>query len=129
MVGTCNGLVCLHFWQGDVVVVNPVTGEKLAVPPPSMSAGVSMEAAEAYSFAYHTATGLCKIVHVPCRVDDGGWMFDEVTARSSCLLSFGLVSANGVMYWVSKDTCSVMSFDLKDERVAFVTTLPVRVQP
>ncbi|KAF8646710.1 hypothetical protein HU200_065712 [Digitaria exilis] len=133
MVGTCNGLVCLHFWQGDVVVVNPVTGEKLAVPPPSMSAGVSMEAAEAYSFAYHTATGLCKIVHVPCRVDDGGWMFDEVnvftlghtswrrvqvTARSSCLLSFGLVSANGVMYWVSKDTCSVMSFDLKDERVA-----------
>nr|CAB3483348.1 unnamed protein product [Digitaria exilis] len=32
------------------------------------------------------------------------------------------------MYWVSKDTRSVMSFDHKDERVAFVTTLPVRVQ-
>ncbi|KAF8751002.1 hypothetical protein HU200_012299 [Digitaria exilis] len=55
-------------------------------------------------------------------------MFDEVNVftlgDTSCLLSFGLVSANGVMYWVSKDTRSVMSFDHKDERVAFVTTLP-----
>ncbi|CAO2207120.1 unnamed protein product [Urochloa humidicola] len=34
MVGTCNGLLCLRREQGDFVVVNPATGEKLAVPPP-----------------------------------------------------------------------------------------------
>ncbi|KAF8646715.1 hypothetical protein HU200_065717 [Digitaria exilis] len=66
MVSTCNGLLCLRrCWDGDFLVVNPVTGETLAVPPPSESSpGASMELA-LDSFAYHPETGQYKIVRVP----------------------------------------------------------------
>ncbi|CAO2202333.1 unnamed protein product [Urochloa humidicola] len=143
LAGTCNGLLCLRREYGDVVVINPVTGEKLAIPPPpSKTSPKCLTQAASYSFGYHPATGLYKVVQVPCDCFDG-WAFDAVgvftlgdtswrevpiAAGSSCLLSFGLVSVDGVLYWVSKDACSVMSFDLSEERVAFVTTLPVRVR-
>ncbi|OEL18729.1 hypothetical protein BAE44_0020252 [Dichanthelium oligosanthes] len=125
---------------GDVVVVNPATGETLAVPPPSKTYQEFNDAA-AYSFAYHPATGLYKIVHVPCRSGDGtldvvrvftlgdrSWREVPVPRGSSCLLSFGIISIDGATYRVARDAHSVMSFDLKDERVVFVKTLPVRVQ-
>ncbi|CAL4999500.1 unnamed protein product [Urochloa decumbens] len=140
MVGSCNGLICLHRYQGDAVVVNPATGEKLAVPPPSKAPGQSTDAAS-YSFAYHPATGLYKIVHVPCRGGAGAafdavsvftlggtsWREVPVPAGTSCHLKFGIVSVGGATYWVAADAHSLMSFDVKDERVAFVTKLPVRV--
>ncbi|CAO2211341.1 unnamed protein product [Urochloa humidicola] len=145
MVGSCNGLLCLHRYSGDAVVVNPATGEKLAVPPPppSKAPGDTTDAAS-YSFAYHPETGLYKIVHVPCRGGGGGgaafdavsvftlgdassWREVPVPAGTSCHLSFGLVSVGGATYWVAADAHSLVSFDLKDERVAFVTKLPVRV--
>ncbi|CAO2207119.1 unnamed protein product [Urochloa humidicola] len=139
MVGTCNGLLCLRRRHGDVVVANPATGEKVAVPPPP-STDDSYTSAASYSFVYHPATGLYKVVQVPCA--DGGafyavnvftlgdvsWREVPVPCGSSWLLSFGLVSIHGAVYWVSKDGCSVMSFDLGDERLAFVATLPVRVR-
>ncbi|CAL5005570.1 unnamed protein product [Urochloa decumbens] len=140
MVGSCNGLICLHRYRGDAVVVNPATGEKLAVPPPSEAPGQSTDAAS-YSFAYHPATGLYKIVHVPCRggggaafdavsvftLGDTSWREVPVPAGTSCHLKFGIVSVGGATYWVAADAHSLMSLDLKDERVAFVTKLPVRV--
>ncbi|CAO2169503.1 unnamed protein product [Urochloa humidicola] len=139
MIGSCNGLICLHRYRGDAVVVNPATGEKLAVPPPSKAHGQTTEAAS-YSFTYHPATGLYKIVHVPCRgggaafdavnvftLGDTSWREVPVPAGTSCHLSFGLVSAGGATYWVAADAHSLMSFDLKDERVAFVMNLPVLV--
>ncbi|CAO2191894.1 unnamed protein product [Urochloa humidicola] len=142
-IGTCNGLLCLRRYSADVVVVNPVTGEKLAIPPPpSRKPNRAHTPAVSYSFAYHPATGLYKVVRVP-REDLSGGAFDAVgvftlgdtswrevpvAGGSSWLLSFGLVSVDGAVHWVSKDACSVMSFDLSDERLAFVTTLPVRVQ-
>ncbi|CAL5013191.1 unnamed protein product [Urochloa decumbens] len=139
MVGSCNGLICLHRYRGDAVVVNPSTGGKLAVPPPSKAPGETD--ASSYSFAYHPATALYKIVHVPCRggagaafdavsvftLGDTSWREVPVPAGTSCHLSFGLVSVGGATYWVAADAHSLMSLDLKDERVAFVTKLPVRV--
>ncbi|KAF8686081.1 hypothetical protein HU200_043686 [Digitaria exilis] len=141
MVGTCNGLLCLRRWHGDFVVVNPVTGEKLAVPPPWMSHKVSMEAA-AYSFAYHPETGLYKIMHFACHrgsrtlgavkvftLRERAWREVPVPVGTSCLSRCGLVSVGGATYWVAADANSVMSLDLKDERVVFVATLPVHVGP
>ncbi|PVH37108.1 hypothetical protein PAHAL_6G248000 [Panicum hallii] len=120
MVGTCNGLLCLYRCHGDVVVVNPVTGEKIAVPLPPKTSGVLTPAA-AYSFAYHPATVLYKIVHVPCHagggpfdavnvltLGDGSWREVPVPVGTSCRLSFGLVSVDGATYWVSNDAHSVM---------------------
>ncbi|CAO2162915.1 unnamed protein product [Urochloa humidicola] len=141
IIGTCNGLVCLHRYTGDVIVFNPVTGEKLAIPPPLTTAGGWYTPAASYSFAYHPATGMYKIVHVRCprssgaafdavdvfTLGDASWREVPVAGGSSCLLSFGLVSVGGVTYWVATDAHSLVSFDLKDERVAFVTKLPVRV--
>ncbi|KAF8646716.1 hypothetical protein HU200_065718 [Digitaria exilis] len=140
MVGTCNGLLCLRRrWEDDFIVVNPVTGEKLAVPPPPEPHGGSQKA-DAYGFAYHPATGLYKIVHVPWigevnvfALGDGAWR--EVTLPVPIWLrrvpSFGLTNVGGAMYWVATDphfqSHSVMSLDVKDERVVFVATLPVRI--
>ncbi|CAO2202330.1 unnamed protein product [Urochloa humidicola] len=147
MVGTCNGLLCFRREYGRVVVVNPVTGEKLAVPPPPRSKKTPNTAhyvpPASYSFAYHPETGLYKVVHVPCvdggrggafysvnvfTLGDASWREVPVPCGSSWLLSFGLISIDGAVYWVSKDACSVMSFDLSNERLAFVTTLPLRVR-
>ncbi|KAF8646717.1 hypothetical protein HU200_065719 [Digitaria exilis] len=101
MVGTCNGLVCLRRRRGDFVVVNLVTGEKLAVPPPSTR---------------------------PMEYGDRSWREVPVPLGTSCHPSFGLASVDGATYWVADDTHTVMSLDLKDERVVFVATpLPVRV--
>ncbi|KAF8751001.1 hypothetical protein HU200_012298 [Digitaria exilis] len=138
MVGTCNGLLCLRRWRGDFVVVNPVTGEKLAVPPPSMSPEVSMgTTTAAYSLVYHPATWEYKIMHVSCfgavkvftlGVGHGGRCrcpsSGIATSRRTRLC---LASVGGVAYWVAADFHSVMSLDLKDERVVFVAKLPVRV--
>ncbi|CAL5005573.1 unnamed protein product [Urochloa decumbens] len=146
MVGTCNGLLCLRRRDGDVVIVNPATGEKLAVPPPPsrMFNVLPKDTTAAYSFGYHPETGLYKVVHVvPCAAGDGvtfdtvdvftlgdaSWRVVPVRRGSSFLPSFGVVSANGATYWVAEDAHSLMSFDLKDERLKFVTTLPVRVGP
>ncbi|CAO2191897.1 unnamed protein product [Urochloa humidicola] len=143
MVGTCNGLLCLRRYDyGDVVVINPATGEKLAMPPPA-EVPLNFIHTAAYSFGYHPETGLYKVVRVVPLPGDGGtfdtvdvftlgdasWRVVPVRRGSSFLPSFGVVSANGATYWVAPDAHSLMSFDLKDERLAFVTTLPVRVGP
>ncbi|CAO2191889.1 unnamed protein product [Urochloa humidicola] len=153
IVGTCNGLICLCSGRGDIVLFNPVTGEELTLPPPPPriprpAGGGSWRDADAahhgLCFTYHPATGLYKILRVPCRpageaaarafdavhvftLGEAAWR--EVPAQgSSCRLEFGLVAVRGVAYWVSKDAKRVVSFDLSDERAAFVAAeLPVPV--
>ncbi|KAL6644613.1 hypothetical protein ACP70R_016221 [Stipagrostis hirtigluma subsp. patula] len=145
MVGTCNGLLCLHRKNdGGVVLVNPVTGAMLAVPPPPPPATTSdrrcLETADTYSFAYLPATGQHKIVHLPCRRGgafdavhvftlgvDTSWREVPAPPGSSCCLSFGLAGVGGATYWVTKDAERLVSFDLKDERVAFAKPLLVPV--
>lgn len=143
LIGTCNGLLCLRRKRGDIAVTNPaVIGETIAVEPP-LTWHARCEST--HSFGYHPATGQYKIVHVPCNehqgseselyavnvfaLGDGSWRWREVPAPagSSCLLSFGLVSIDGVTYWVTMDGNGIMSFHLKDERVAHVELPPVPV--
>ncbi|CAL5013192.1 unnamed protein product [Urochloa decumbens] len=76
MVGTCNGLLCLHervVAPGKrsfsiVTVTNPITGETMALPPPPESLEPEQERAHAgkYSFGYHPTTGKYKVVRIPC---------------------------------------------------------------
>ncbi|BAT06034.1 Os08g0493000 [Oryza sativa Japonica Group] len=62
MVGTLNGLLCLYEeLAGDIVVLNPVTGETpLHIRGP---AGNRLDPA-ALSFVYQEKTGQYKIVHL-----------------------------------------------------------------
>ncbi|CAL4907991.1 unnamed protein product [Urochloa decumbens] len=137
IIGTCNGLLCLGRKRGDIAVTNPVIGETIAVDPPPMSRYRDMTT---YSFGYHPATGQYKIVHFPCNnqrsdlaavhvftLGDGTWQWREVPAPpgSSCHLGFGLTTVHGVTYWATKNGQRIMSFDLKDERIANVDAPPV----
>ncbi|XBH74772.1 hypothetical protein VPH35_101654 [Triticum aestivum] len=111
LVGTCNGLLCLCDNEeragGAVTVVNPATGEALAVPALPCAAQLVgrhitqtkwSEAKawhEAYGFAYHPTTGKYKVVHVPCsyeRVCE----FDAVRGRLG-VVTGGSMSADA---WV-----------------------------
>ncbi|KAF8750998.1 hypothetical protein HU200_012294 [Digitaria exilis] len=143
MVGTCNGLLCFRLWHHDFLVANPVTGEELTVPPPwTGPRDTEYTQTTAYSFACHPETGLYRIVHVACHgrgrtlgafkvftLGERAWREVPVPVGTSCLSRCGLVSVGGATYWVAADANSVMSLDLKEERVVFVATLPVHVGP
>lgn len=85
MVGTCNGLLCLcdnTVPGGGISLLNPVTGESLALPtlPGSkqwvwwgnMLLPVSSGWHQAYSFAYDPMAEVYKVVHLPCYLDRSG---------------------------------------------------------
>ncbi|CAN6328406.1 unnamed protein product [Urochloa humidicola] len=137
MIGTCNGLLCfLRRERGDIVVVNPATQEMVAVDfPPAWCYGAD-EKELAYTFGYHPATGQYKIVHVRAgelravhvfTLGGGGWREVPAPAGSSCHLGFGIVTVDGVSYWITRDSERIISFDLKDERVAVVESPPLPV--
>ncbi|WVZ92344.1 hypothetical protein U9M48_038418 [Paspalum notatum var. saurae] len=139
---------------GAIAVVNPATGERLVVPPLPGSAqwvrcwdtGMRGGWHEAYSFAYHPSAAQYKVVHVPCYFDRSGG-FSELQVftlghpswrnvpaagpvpggATTCRLEAGIVSlVHGVTHWITKDTDRVVSFDVKEERIASTTALPVR---
>ncbi|TVU19239.1 hypothetical protein EJB05_35378 [Eragrostis curvula] len=157
MIGTCNGLLCLwmsdDYSRGQIAVVNPAIREMITVNAP-VTACSGRDAT--YSFGCHPATtGQYKILHVPLRpvrssflvCDSQAGEFDKVhvltlgdvssrewrevpaPAGSSCNLRFGFVSVHGVTYWVTEDAKKIMSFDLKDERVALVKCQQMPVLP
>ncbi|KAF8646711.1 hypothetical protein HU200_065713 [Digitaria exilis] len=120
MAGASNGLRRL---RGDFVVVNPATGERLAVPPPweSPRSSTQLESeysfmyhatqASEYSFMYHSGTGLYKIVHVPCdgavkvfTLGDTSWRDVPVPGWASRVPSLGLASVAGATYWIAVDS-------------------------
>nr|TKW27533.1 hypothetical protein SEVIR_3G263100v2 [Setaria viridis] len=151
MIGTCNGLLCcFRRNREDLAVTNPVTGETIAVDlPPTW--WYCRAQPTSYSFGYHPATGQYKIVHVPCVESDEigavlvftlggggcswGWRDAPAPAGSSCHLRFGIVTIDGVSYWVTRDAERIMSLDLGDERVAVVKSpsmpvpLPMVIYP
>ncbi|KAF8686079.1 hypothetical protein HU200_043684 [Digitaria exilis] len=70
MVGTSNGLLCLHETApcGDrgvsvLTVANPVTGETRRLPP--VPPARSHRSLGRYVFGYHPITGRYKFVHIP----------------------------------------------------------------
>ncbi|KAL6661726.1 hypothetical protein ACP70R_001110 [Stipagrostis hirtigluma subsp. patula] len=151
MVGTCNGLICLHDsgMLGDgslstITVANPMTGEKLALPPVP-AASPQSRSSGTYAFGYHPTTGRYKVVHLPCHRarptfdavqvftlgDDSSWR--EVAAAAlatgaSYNPSCGIVTVDGSAYWFTASADRVVALDLgEDERVtSFDAPPPVR---
>lgn len=149
MIGSCNGLLCLYDEgvTGDIALLNPVTGETLDVAGPPGHRLRRQEPyghvpyGEAFSFTYHEATERYKIVHLA--VSDGrleavevltlvdgapspSWRRVAAPAGSSCWLPAGVVSDGQATYWINHGGGDrLMSFDLTDERVATITSLPV----
>ncbi|CAL5013235.1 unnamed protein product [Urochloa decumbens] len=134
MVGTCNGLICLHD-TGDsdcsvITVTNPVTGEATALPP--VPARDSFGRLGIYGFGYHPVTGQYKVVHVPSllaprrdvghvlTLGDGPASWREVVspAMAESYNAFcGIVGIDGSVYWFTSRANRVMALDLEDERV------------
>ncbi|CAO2184103.1 unnamed protein product [Urochloa humidicola] len=132
MVGTCNGLICLHD-VGDrsvITVANPVTGEAVALPP-HPAAWDSSRRQGLYAFGYHPTTGLYKVVHVPSRLarrqdavhvltvgDSSSWREVASPAMVGSYNPFcGIVSVDGSVCWFTSRANSVVALDLGDERV------------
>uniref|UniRef100_A0A8I6YCC9 F-box associated beta-propeller type 3 domain-containing protein n=1 Tax=Hordeum vulgare subsp. vulgare TaxID=112509 RepID=A0A8I6YCC9_HORVV len=151
VVGTCNGLVCLYANRapgGAITVIKPDTPfSGLAIPPlpppPSLTADrcslYNRGRQEAYSFAYLPTTRRYSVVHVPCHVNrsvydavhvftlgEASWREVPAEPAARCDLAYGVVSVDGATYWVAapEGTEKVMFFDLEDERVMSITTLP-----
>ncbi|KAM0859795.1 hypothetical protein ACQ4PT_046930 [Festuca glaucescens] len=139
---------------GAVTVANPATCETLPLPP-LPCAGLFIgrlgwkewHDADAYSFAYHPATGQFKVVHVPCsyeRVYDfhtvhvftmGRTTWREVSAGTDgamCKLAAGVVAVHGMsmIYWITITrgaSAKIVLFDLTDDRTVSTTTpVPAR---
>ncbi|XBH71460.1 hypothetical protein VPH35_098910 [Triticum aestivum] len=146
LVGTCNGLLCLCDDGGDITLVNPATRETLSVPrlpcDDQLFRGDDrrLEWDRAYSFAYHPTTGRYKVVHVPCSFNNQGYdavhvltlgeeAWREVPAPSGkrCSLDAGIVSVDGVTYWVTDDggSARIVSFDLENEHIASSVGTPL----
>ncbi|CAL5001477.1 unnamed protein product [Urochloa decumbens] len=128
MVGTCNGLLCLHervVAPGKrsfsiVTVTNPITGETMALPPPPESSEPEQERAQAgkYSFGYHptTAGDTASWRDVPLAAPGGG---------AICSPLSDAVSVDGRTYWLDASAASrVMALDLADERVTSFAAPP-----
>ena len=72
IIGTCNGLICLRdkrMSDTAITLVNPVTGERLSLPPLPSAAGAPERTClvcwnEAYGFGYHPTAGRYNLVHV-----------------------------------------------------------------
>lgn len=145
LVGSCNGLLCLHENKtfgvdggslSTICVTNPITGEKFSLPPVPTPRGMEhLRPLGKYTFGYHPVTGEYKVVHVPCRrhldavqvftLGGASWREVLVHARvASCSPSCKAVSIDGFTYWLNKLSSKVMALDLKDERVTCLDTPP-----
>ncbi|CAL5005567.1 unnamed protein product [Urochloa decumbens] len=151
MVGTCNGLLCLHdhtttyagFSISTITVTNPVTGETAALPPvPRRWAWAQLAKAPGhYSFGFHPETKLHKVVYIPrghrwsldalqvftLGGNKAAWREVPVPVRGACHdLLCEPVSIAGVTYWLAAGR--VMSLDLgQDERVASLDAPPAKM--
>ncbi|RCV31637.1 hypothetical protein SETIT_6G193800v2, partial [Setaria italica] len=140
LVGTCNGLLCLHERSAfgvnagslsAISVVNPITGEsQLLSPAPMQRHWEQFKAFGMHSFGYHPTTGEYKVVHIPCRQGQavgavwvftlgGGTSWREVPGTTP-----GAVSVDGFTYWLDALADRVMALDLQDERVTCFNVPP-----
>ncbi|KAK3123752.1 hypothetical protein QOZ80_8AG0635490 [Eleusine coracana subsp. coracana] len=113
LVGTCNGLLCLHetmLWNMD--------GRFTTVR---------------YGFGYHPITGQYKVVHIPClqsqtgrsvqvlTLGDRGASWRDVPVLNPAGASYdgrgSVVSVDGTAYWLTACSSRVMALDLEEERV------------
>ncbi|CAL4999534.1 unnamed protein product [Urochloa decumbens] len=148
MVGTCNGLICLHDADdGDrsvITVANPITGEAVALPPPPAAWG-SLRRRGLYAFGYHPTTGRYKVVHVPSRLarrqdavhvltlcDGSPAARREVVspALSGSHNAFcGIASVDGSVYWFTSGADRVVALDVGDDERVTSFLAPPGVHP
>ncbi|KQJ96117.1 F-box protein At3g07870 [Brachypodium distachyon] len=140
VVGTRNGLLCLCDDSkpgGAILLANPSTGEKLALPLLTRADISSSDSwHRAYSFAHHERTGRHTVVHVPfcCwawefprlqvfTLGEASWRDVATPAINvGCRLGAGVVSVDGgATYWVAQGSGRIVSLDLEDERVTSVS--------
>ncbi|CAL4999504.1 unnamed protein product [Urochloa decumbens] len=146
MIGTCNGLLCLHDHTtygglsfSAVTVTNPVTCEAATLPPVPRRWASFAKAPGHYSFGFHRETKLHKVVYIPRghrRSLDalqvftlGGkvWRKVPVPIRGACHdLLCEPVSVAGTTYWLAAGAAGrVMALNLgEDERVASLKAPP-----
>ncbi|KAL6653609.1 hypothetical protein ACP70R_008533 [Stipagrostis hirtigluma subsp. patula] len=156
IVGTCNGLLCLHESRqmtlgggagccSTVTVTNPITGEAMALPPvPPPRHGEQFMGHGKYSFGYHPTTGRYKVVHVPRRRrravdvvqvftlggdgDGASWRDVPVLAPDASYdTSSGAISVDGSTYWLTAFSDRVMALDLEDEVVTSFKAPPTLI--
>ncbi|VAH25264.1 unnamed protein product [Triticum turgidum subsp. durum] len=144
IVGTCNGLICLcnnRKVDGVITVINPVTGEKLSLPPllsttGSPGSGYIVGWHEEYGFGYHPTTGRHKVVHVAAydrkgnshqvkvfTLGESSWRDVATGSVPRCQYSAGIVGVNGTMYWAAKRGRKLMALDLDHESLSFIKSL------
>ncbi|CAO2191903.1 unnamed protein product [Urochloa humidicola] len=154
MVGSCNGLLCLHDHTNfagfsafsAVTVTNPVTGETAALPPvPKRWAWAQFAKAPGhYSFGFHRETKLYKVVYIPrghrwsldalqvFTLGSKAWREVPVPIRGACHdLLCEPISIAGVTYWLAAGAARrVMTLDHgEDERVASLDLPPAMMAP
>ncbi|CAL5013233.1 unnamed protein product [Urochloa decumbens] len=135
MVGTCNGLICLHNAgegvRSPIRVANPVTGEAVALPPLSATIWNSFGHLEVYGFGYHPVTGQYKVVRVPSRLarrrdvghvltlgESASWREVVSPAMADGYNPFcGIVGVDGSVCWFTSRADRVVALDLGDEQV------------
>jgi F-box interacting protein len=102
---------------------------------------------EAYCFAYEPMAEQYKVVHLPCYFDQSSgfnvlqvftlgkkaapsaWSWRDVpTPGASCCLNAGVVSVDGVTYWITKAAERVVAFDVREERVTSSMALPAQAK-
>ncbi|XP_073351841.1 F-box protein At1g11270-like [Aegilops tauschii subsp. strangulata] len=159
LVGPCNGLLCfLEAGQGSIKIVEPSTGESLALPlPPEASGPRWTFNPGAYCFGYDATTKRYKIVHhnyleyvaLPLRpgeaiVDEElhvhtigggeGWRRLHV-AFSVCGRAYGdPLYVDGSVYWPTRGHGEhrreekVVRFDLAKENITSEATVRMRLE-
>ncbi|KAL6661191.1 hypothetical protein ACP70R_000575 [Stipagrostis hirtigluma subsp. patula] len=149
MVGTCNGLLCLHEsrWPGGepstITVTNPITRETAALPP--APAPPESEQFGKYSFGYHPTTGQYKVVHIPWREGRaahaaalvftlGGTSWRRVSALAAPGAGYDrwcdAISVDGWTYWATASPDRrVIALDLNDERITAFDAPPAARLP
>ncbi|XP_020192259.1 F-box protein At2g17830-like [Aegilops tauschii subsp. strangulata] len=142
LIGTCNGLLCFHDQlKGVMKVVEPFTGESLAVPVPTDSS--RWRVARSYCFGFDATRRQFKIVHrgKPCGqpyipgVRHGQLQVFTFGADTECrtLRSIASCSSNssdelpcngGAMYWSYTDKVGLIPkyarLDLATEEITSV---------
>ncbi|XXG50425.1 hypothetical protein AAC387_Pa02g4443 [Persea americana] len=133
IVGSCNGLLCITFFEIDqqlVYIANPITGECLMLP--------SKESTWLLGFGFHSARNEYKVLRADKPLNISSWkveiqtlgtnawrQIDEVPlSYIKCLCfpeaRFSNILVNGCLHWCRRG--HIVALDMGEEKFGVVTT-------